>query len=218
MRFLLFGPEHASGALVRGRPGVLRKAFDSDAPLCVRAAWPQPFQSPLPGAARIAFRTHLFHLFPDAQESQPDLLVLPLNAALALTPGAASPASALVVITSVADAPMADAPMADHHRDHLWNVLGLPVFEQLTGWDGTVIARECEAHDGLHVAQGVAIAEIHEGEFLLTQLSGEEPVVGAPTGLAAGLNTSLCACGRDTPRLQHLIALPLKVMRARAAA
>ncbi len=197
MRFLPFGPEHASSALVLGRPGVLRKAFDSDKPPRVRVASPQPFQSPLPGAV--------------TQEGRPDLLVLPLHAALALTPGTASSASALVVITSVAD-----APMADHHRDHLWNTLGLPVFEQLTGWDGTVIARECEAHDGLHVAQGVAIAEIRDGEFLLTQLSVEEPVMGARTGLAAGLNTSLCACGRDTPRLQHLTALPVKVMRAAA--
>ena len=108
--------------------------------------------------------------------------------------------------------------MADHHRDHLWNALGLPVFEQLTGWDGTVIGRECEAHDGLHVSRGVAIARIQDGEFLLTQLSVEEPVVGARTGLAASLITSLCACGRDTPRLQNLTALPVKVMRARAAA
>ena len=218
MGFLPFGPEHASGALVRGRPGVLRKAFDRES-LRVRAARPQPFQSPLPGAARIAFHTHLFqprasdHVFPGELESKPDLLVLPLNAALALTLGAVSPAAALVVITSVAD-----APMADHHRDYLWNALGLPVFEQLTGWDGTVIARECEAHDGLHVSRGVAIAEIQDGEFLLTQLSVEEPVVGARTGLAAGLITSLCACGEDTPRLQYLTALPLKVMRARAAA
>ncbi len=53
----------------------------------------------------------------------------------------------------------------------LWRSLGLPVFEQLTAWDGTVIARECEIHDGLHVAPE-AIAEVEGGELILTQIEG----------------------------------------------
>ena len=238
MQFLPFGREPASSSLTRERLGPLRKALDrasvdyspanplaalaglvpTSAPSRVRAARPQPFESPMPRAARIAFHTHLFHprpadrVSPCESQFQPDLLVLHLNAALELTLGTASSASALVVITSVTD-----APLADHHRDLLWRSLGLPVFEQLTGWDGTVIGRECEAHDGLHVAAEAAIAEVDNGELLLTQFSVEESVLRARTGIAAQLSMSLCECGRDTPRLKKVTALAVRAMRAHAA-
>ena len=132
--------------------------------------------------------------------------MLSLNAALELTLGSAGSAAALVVLTSIAD-----APLADHHRDLLWRSLGLPIFEQLTGWDGTVVARECEVHDGLHVAGDAAIAHIEDGEFLLTQLTVDESVLRARTGWTARINTSLCECGRETPRLKNLAPLAARV-------
>ena len=238
MQFLSFGREHASSALTRDRLGRLRKALDragvdyssanplaalagvaaTSAPSRVRPAQPQPFESPLPRAARIAFHTNLFTqrpadcCWPLPHQFQPDLLVLSLTAALELTLGTASSASALVVITSVTD-----APLAEHHRDLLWHSFGLPVFEQFTGWDGAVIGRECEAHDGLHVSSD-AIAEVEKGELILTQFSVEESVLRARTGLAASLSTSLCECGRDTPRMKNLTPIPAPLMRAHAAA
>ena len=63
-------------------------------------------------------------------------------------------------------------------RERLWRAFRVPVFEQIIGPDGELLAAECEAHDGLHI---------------------ETP------GLDAGTDTSVelspCGCGRKTPRL-----------------
>ena len=62
-------------------------------------------------------------------------------------------------------------------REHLWRTFRVPVFEQIIGPDGELLAAECEAHDGLHI---------------------EAP--GLPwTGYR--LEMSPCGCGRKTPRL-----------------
>jgi hypothetical protein len=216
MRFLPFWRGHASGASARDRLGPLRKALNeagidyspanplaalSQLPLTEASTTVQPadlqvFESPLSWPAKTAIFTPIFRPAPYA--AAPDLLVLPLNAALELTLGSAGTASAVVVVTSVAD-----APLADHHRDLLWRSLGLPIFEQLTAWDGTVIARECEIHDGLHVAPE-AIAEVVGGELILTQLKTEGAVLRARTGFTAEITPELCECGRDTPRLRCL--------------
>ena len=226
MGFSLFRRERASGASARDRLGSLRKALDeagidyspadplaalsqlplSDAPANVQPVASQPFESPLSGPLRIAIFTPIFRPLPDV--AAPDLLVLPLNSALELTLGSAGAVSAIVVVTSVTD-----APLADHHRDLLWGSLGLPVFEQLTAWDGTVIARECEIHDGLHVA-AEAIAEVEAGELILTQLKAEGAVLRARTGFTAEITTALCECGRETPRLKSLSVLASKSILA----
>jgi hypothetical protein len=230
MGFSLFRRERASGAFAWDRLGALRKALDeagidyspanplaalaqlplSEAPTTVTPAPSQPFESPLSWPAKPAIFTPIFRPAPDI--AMPDVLVMPLNAALELTLGSAGTASAVVVVTSVAD-----APLADHHRDLLWRSLGLPVFEQLTAWDGTVIARECEIHDGLHVAPE-AIAEIEAGELILTQLRAEGAVLRARTGFTAEINTALCECGRETPRLKSMSVLASKPKASRAHA
>lgn len=123
----------------------------------------------------------------------PEALVLPLGLALAWADqklrgllDLPSLTCAVVGITSPHD-----GPMAPHHRDLLWKAFGLPVFEQLRGRDGRIIARECEVHDGLHFDE-TAAAECHN--------SGE---------IVAGQ----CECGIDTPRLRHRVR-----ERSRAAA
>jgi hypothetical protein len=40
--------------------------------------------------------------------------------------------------------------LSDEDRDFIWNTFGVPVFEYLLDRDGRILARECEAHDGLH--------------------------------------------------------------------
>jgi hypothetical protein len=225
MGFSLFRRERASGTFARDRLGSLRKALDeagidyspanplaaltqlplSDAPTAVQPVPSQPFDSPLSWPAKTAIFTPIFRPVPDV--ATPDLLVMPLNAALELTLGSAGTASAVVVVTSVAD-----APLADHHRDLLWRSLGLPVFEQLTAWDGTVIARECEIHDGLHVAPE-AIAEVEAGELILTQLKADGAVLRARTGFGAEITSALCECGKQTPRLR---SLSVKASRSKA--
>ncbi len=107
---------------------------------------------------------------------------------------------ALVVLTR-----LDDSPLASHHRDLLWEAFRVPVFEQVLGWDGTVIARECEAHDGLHVATSSAIPHLHGDELLVTQLTVfDDPLVRVRTGLAAEIVTGQCECGSETPRLRDL--------------
>ncbi len=69
-----------------------------------------------------------------------------------------------------------DTPLSDAELDSLWRAFHVPVFEQIVASDGTLIAWECEAHDGLHIAPGV------------------------DTGSHA-VDTTPCACGRSTARL-----------------
>jgi hypothetical protein len=75
-------------------------------------------------------------------------------------------------------------------RARLWRAFRVPVFEQIVGADGELLAAECEAHDGLHI---------------------ETP------GLAWDgyrLELEPCGCGRRTPRLT-----PAEIAeRARSAA
>lgn len=162
----------------------------------------QPFRFPLPTPARIALLETGFRAGPDmcdfAAEDihwmrgwAPEALVLPLGLALSLADqkqrglfDLPSLNTAMIVLTSVDD-----SPLADHHRDLLWGAFGVPVFEQLRGSDGTVIASECEVHDGLH-------------------LRNNEPFT-----MPGEIVTDHCACGLETPRLRSLAPL-----RAKAAA
>ena len=67
--------------------------------------------------------------------------------------------------------------MTDAHREGLWWAFRVPLFEQVIGKSGKLLAAECEAHDGLHVASP-ALA-----------LHGES------------VDESVCPCGRKTPRI-----------------
>ena len=76
-------------------------------------------------------------------------------------------------------------------RERLWRAFRVPVFEQIVGAGGELLAAECEAHDGLHI---------------------ETP------GLAWNgykLEMSPCGCGRKTPRLTP--AEPAERVRSAAA-
>ena len=70
-----------------------------------------------------------------------------------------------------------DPMLSVAERQRLWRAFRVPVFEQIIGPDGELLAAECEAHDGLHI---------------------ESP------GFAwhgYQLEMAPCACGRKTPRL-----------------
>jgi hypothetical protein len=75
-------------------------------------------------------------------------------------------------------------------RDLLWHGFGVPVFEQIIDADGRLLAAECEAHDGLHIA----VAGRAWNEYWI--------------------ETSACGCGQKSPRLHA----PEPVERERAAA
>jgi hypothetical protein len=67
--------------------------------------------------------------------------------------------------------------MTDADREGLWSAFRVPVFEQVIGKSGKLLAAECEAHDGLHVA------------------SSDLPLHGE------SVDDSLCPCGRKSPRI-----------------
>jgi hypothetical protein len=66
-------------------------------------------------------------------------------------------------------------PLSHRDRDLLWSAYQVPVFEQCLGPSGEVIARECEAHDGLHL-------------YL-------------PEHYRGAVRAEECACGRREPRI-----------------
>jgi hypothetical protein len=67
--------------------------------------------------------------------------------------------------------------MSDADRDAMWWAFRVPVFEQIVGKSGKLLAAECEAHDGLHIASPAL------------SLHGES------------VDDSPCPCGRKTPRI-----------------
>jgi hypothetical protein len=79
-----------------------------------------------------------------------------------------------------------DQLLTQADRDRLWRAFRVPIFEQILGEDGAVLAAECEAHDGLHV----------ESPKLRVELTW--------------LEAAVCGCGRNTPRIKacsHVEAL-----------
>jgi phenylacetate-coenzyme A ligase PaaK-like adenylate-forming protein len=65
----------------------------------------------------------------------------------------------------------------ERDRTSLWQAFRLPVFEQIIGESGALLAAECEAHDGLHI----------ESQHLPLE---QEAVDLSP-----------CACGSKKPRI-----------------
>ncbi|MDP8991196.1 MAG: hypothetical protein M3N41_14080, partial [Acidobacteriota bacterium] len=79
--------------------------------------------------------------------------------------------------------------MTDADRERLWWAFRVPLFEQVIGKSGKLLAAECEAHDGLHVASPAL------------SLQGES------------VDQSPCPCGRVTPRIgvTHGITLQRRI-------
>ncbi len=82
------------------------------------------------------------------------------------------PASALVLLTRPG-AGLLDAS----ERDRLWHVLRVPVYEQIIATDASLVAAECEAHNGLHLSRADLVI----------------------TGYM--VDSTACGCGRKTPRI-----------------
>jgi hypothetical protein len=159
----------------------------------------QPFTFPLSGQVRIALLEEGFLADPNMREFAvddiawlrsyaPEALVAPIDLALSLADRKSrglfdlpSLSTAIVVLTS-----LDHSPLADDHRDLLWRTWGIPVFEQLRRDDGAIIARECEVHDGLHIA------------------APDEPLLHGRAGLE--IVTGVCECGAETPRLRRAIS------------
>ena len=82
--------------------------------------------------------------------------------------------------------------------------IGVPARSlQYLGADGSLLAWECEAHDGLHTVEENAIIEQSpDSELILTSLTDRRrPTIRLVTSLAARLDSGACECGQPGPRL-----------------
>jgi hypothetical protein len=152
-------------------------------------------------------------------EYRPEAIIAPLDLALMLADEKhrglelQSLTTAIVVLTS-----FTGPSLAPRHRDTLWLAFGIPVFEQLGGWDGAIVARECEVHDGLHIDESAIVLERHDGELIATPLTMiDEPILRARTGLMAEILNEHCECGAETPRLRNLAPVRSKLRFAVAS-
>lgn len=113
-------------------------------------------------------------------------------------------------------------PISEADRELFWQIFQVPIFEQLLGFDGRVVARECEAHDGLHIEEDDALVEQLEGrgsELYLTSLTDlRYPALRVGTGLGFCLAHGACGCGRAGPRVAQLWGIGRKRASATCAA
>jgi len=70
-----------------------------------------------------------------------------------------------------------DVLLTIEQRRQLWQAFRVPVFEQIVGAYGVLLAAECEAHAGLHI-------ESPSSEFV-----------------GWSIESKPCGCGRNTPRI-----------------
>jgi hypothetical protein len=109
--------------------------------------------------------------------------------------------------------------LAEDDRERFWRVFQVPVFEQRLGFDGRVIAYECEAHDGLHIVpERAAIEETAHSELLLTSLTDlRRPTLRVGTRLGGSIQHDCCDCGNAAARLIGARPLPAPQLLAAAA-
>lgn len=84
-----------------------------------------------------------------------------------------------------------DPRLSAEDRDRFWRTFEVPLFEQVIGDTGRLLAFECEAHQGLHVVS---------------------PRFNPP----GELDPSVCGCGLESPRLVTMVTRPRKLAAAAA--
>jgi phenylacetate-CoA ligase len=100
-------------------------------------------------------------------------------------------------------------------RQMLEQSLGWEVFDRYGAEETSVLASECEAHQGLHVnAEGLWLEVVtddgpagvgEEGELLVTDLTNRAmPLIRYQIGDVAAGEEGRCPCGRTLPRLRRM--------------
>jgi hypothetical protein len=101
-----------------------------------------------------------------------------------------------------------EAMLSDDDRDLFWDAFGVPAYDVLVGFDGTVLAFECEAHRGLHATRDV-VFESFEGLAWFTSLTDTtRPSIRLETGLSGQFAQASCECGRPGPWLSRFRETP----------
>jgi phenylacetate-CoA ligase len=108
--------------------------------------------------------------------------------------------------------------VAEGDRALFWRAFQVPVFEQYLGLDGSLLAGECEAHNGVHVEPGNAIWESIHSELVVTSLTDRQyPTLRLGTDWTGDLVLDPCDCGSETPRLLNMVRLEAPLAAAAGA-
>jgi hypothetical protein len=94
------------------------------------------------------------------------------------------------------------ALLDDVFRVALWQSFGVPVYELLLGPNSTLIAAECEVHEGWHVQHEAEI--VFDADEVMCRLRSHAHI---QTGWTGRLTREACPCGRESMRLMDLIRL-----------
>lgn len=112
----------------------------------------------------------------------------------------------------IAFSDLLQGPLSVEDSDRLWAAYQVPVFEQFLGFDGELLAWECEIHHGLHILEESALFESLVDERLMISFlaNPQLPVLRLETGLAGRIVRDECPCGEKSPRLLDLHRRPIK--------
>ena len=107
---------------------------------------------------------------------------------------------AVLVLTS-----LADGTLYPGERNLLWQAFGVPIFERWLGFDGELIAWECDAHSGLHLNSPQVLLEMDRDGFRLTSwLARHTPVLRLECDWHVRIATEPFRCGHPSPLLLDL--------------
>jgi hypothetical protein len=128
----------------------------------------------------------------------PDVLVAsPSVLAKLASTGLESPKRGIVAVHAPGMAMMREAD-----RTALWTRFQVPVYQQLRGFQGELLAAECDAQTGFHAHEAVAYWEVQQQQLIYTNLVNlRHPVLRLATGWFGDLEKSRCGCGAVSPRI-----------------
>jgi phenylacetate-CoA ligase len=99
----------------------------------------------------------------------------------------------------------------DYERRKIEDIFGQIVFNRYGCEEVSLIASECEVHDGLHINADNVLIEIVEsdeespGKIVITDLVNfSMPFIRYDIGDAAQIKNGICPCGRGLPRIENL--------------
>jgi phenylacetate-CoA ligase len=111
--------------------------------------------------------------------------------------------------------------MSDAERETVESVFGRVVFDRYGCEEVSVIASECPAHDGLHVAAEGVFVEVLDGDettpgrVVITDLVNRGmPFIRYEIGDLATTASGACACGRGLPRLGRVFGRTSDILYA----
>ena len=156
-----------------------RRAPRAGAPAAIAA---QPFLYPLTPCPPIALFSRHFPVSDGLRLEDAKTVAAPMTILRDIDPQTWSPAYPLIVLSE-----LDEGLITENDREYIWQCFGVPVFEYLVGSDGRIVARECEAHDGLHLERP------------------NHPVT-RKKGRAAKVTSEPCPCGQPGERLLSLAA------------